>query len=66
MTNEVVYSPIEDKSKDIEKSSIWKNAWHLDEIDEKAKARYSNWWEYHIKFEGTKPIQLTKTKKVKF
>ena len=62
--DEVVYSPVEDNSKDINKSSIWKNAWHRDEITPEAIRRYPNWWEYHVRFDGLKPIQLLKMQKV--
>jgi hypothetical protein len=62
--DEVIYSPVEDNSKDIAKSSIWKNAWHKDEITPEALRRYSNWWEYHVRFDGLKPQQLLKVKKV--
>jgi hypothetical protein len=60
MTTEIVYSPVEDRSKDIAKSPIWKNAWYKSEIDDQAKRRWANWFEYRIRFDGLKPIQLLK------
>jgi hypothetical protein len=60
MTTEIVFSPVEDRSKDIANSPIWKNAWHKEEIDDQAKRRWSNWFEYRVRFNGTKVIQLLK------
>ncbi|MDD5648827.1 MAG: hypothetical protein PHF86_00150 [Candidatus Nanoarchaeia archaeon] len=64
MTTEIVLSPIEDRSKDIANSPIWKNAWKLEDVDEKIKGKYPTWWKYQIKFDGLKPIQVTKIEKV--
>ena len=63
---EIVYSPIEDRSKDINSSPIWKNAWHLEEIGEVEKRSYLTWWKYKIKFDGLSPIQVLKIERVNF
>ena len=58
-----VYSPILDKDirKNINNSPIWKEAYHESEISNIKKPLT----EYTFKFEGLKPIQLTKMKKHK-
>ena len=64
ITDELVYSPVEDNSKDIANSPIWKNAWHRDEINPEALNKFKNWWEYSVRFDGLKPQQLLRFKKV--
>lgn len=63
-TDELIYSPVEDNGKNIANSPIWKNAWHRDEITPEAVNKFHNWWEYAIRFDGLKPQQLLKVKKV--
>lgn len=60
-----VYSPIEDKEirNNLNTSPIWKQAYHEDELSE-AKKKHQNIFEYSIKFEGLKPIQITKVNRV--
>jgi hypothetical protein len=60
-----VYSPVEDKEirNNLNASPIWKQAYHEDEF-ENAKRKHSNLYEYSIKFDGLKPIQLTNMKRV--
>jgi len=65
MKTEKVYSKIEDKNikKSLNDSPIWKEAIHEDElaeVQEKGKPLF----EYSIKFEGTKPVQVTDIKKI--
>ena len=60
-----VYSVIEDKNikKSLNDSPIWKQAIHEDEladVQEKGKPLF----EYTIKFDGTKPVQVTDVKKI--
>ena len=64
MKDVIVFSPVENTSKDIATSAIWKNAWHKEEIDVQAMNKWSTWWKYTIKFDGLLPIQLTKTQKL--
>jgi hypothetical protein len=64
---EVILSPIELRSKDpkeLNSSLIWKNAWKQEEVTEEAKRQYKTWWKYSIKFDGLKPIQVTKMERV--
>jgi len=65
MTNEIVLSTIENKRKDIKDAPFWKNCYHKDEVTREMRNNGKQWYEYHIKFDGLKPIQLTKTKKLK-
>ena len=62
MTNEVVVSPVEDKNinKNLNGSPIWKNCFHTDEITDEIRGKSPKWFEYHVKFDGLKPIQCTK------
>jgi hypothetical protein len=61
-----VYSPIEDKNinKNLNDSPIWRRAIHVDDLDT-AKEKYHNIWEYSIKFDGLRPIQVTNIVKFK-
>jgi len=63
MITEKVYSPVFDKDiqKNISGSPIWGEAYHRDEIDGIKKPLT----EYTIKFDGLKPIQVTKIKNLK-
>jgi len=63
MTTEKVYSPIFDKDieKNVNGSPIWKTAHHPDEIGE-VKGPLT---EYIIKFDGLKPVQVKKFRKLK-
>lgn len=56
-----VYSPIEDTNiqKNLDSSPIWKNAIHQTDLDELEK-NYPKLFKYKIKFDGLKPIQVTK------
>lgn len=60
-----VYSPIEDKNirTNLNDSPIWKTAYHKDEV-ESARKSHNQMFEYSIKFDGLKPIQVTNVKKV--
>jgi hypothetical protein len=65
MTTEKVYSFILDKfiKHNIAKSPIWKNCYH--ESDNKEPlTHYSKYYIYSIKFEGLKPIQVTKVEQI--
>jgi len=60
-----VYSPIEDKKikSDINVSPIWKNAIHEDDINDEHK-KGGTMFEYTMKFDGFKPVQVTNVKKL--
>jgi len=59
-----VYSPIEDRNIHIslQYSGIWKEAYHLDEL---VDVKSTNLYQYSFKFNGLKPIQILKMKKVR-
>lgn len=62
MKTEKVFSKIHDPKihKDIWNSPIWDECYHLDEIESKA-----GFYQYSIKFDGLKPIQVTNIHKFK-
>lgn len=63
MITENVYSPILDEKihENIDNSPIWKNCFHESEIGNIKEPLYC----YSIKFDGLKPIQVTKIRKPK-
>jgi len=65
MENVTVYSPVEDKKirTEFQNSAIWKKASTEEEYMENPK-RYPIWFKYTFKFEGLKPIQFTKMKRI--
>jgi hypothetical protein len=65
MENVNVYSPIEDKDirTNLNASPIWKQAYHEDELPEAVK-KFANMFQYVIKFDGLKPIQVAKVQKL--
>jgi len=65
METVIVYSAVEDKKikTDINNSPIWKKAYTEEEYLDNTR-RYPVWFKYTFKFDGTKPVQLTKMKKI--
>lgn len=63
MKTEKIYSPIFDKDirKNINNSPIWGEAYHESELGDVKKPLT----EYTVKFDGLKPIQVTKMQKYK-
>lgn len=63
MTNEVVVSPVKDVDfkTNLGGSPVWKNCYHADEVTDDIRKKHAKWFEYHVKFDGLKPVQLTKT-----
>lgn len=63
MITENVYSPILDEKihENISKSPIWGKCYHESEIEDIKEPLYC----YSIKFDGLKPIQVTKLRKPK-
>lgn len=59
---EIVWSPVEDKhfGSNLKTSPVWKNCYREEEITEALVRKHNNWFAYHVKFDGLKPIQLTK------
>ena len=59
MKTEKVYSKIHDKNikNNLVDSPIWKDSTHISDVGDA-----SGFWEYTIKFDGLKPIQVTKIK----
>lgn len=66
MTTEKVYSPINDEniSNDVFNSPIWKDCYTEDEFINTDITLREPWYVYTIKFEGTKPVQVTKIESV--
>jgi len=66
LTNEVVYSPVLDEkfNSHLDNSEVWKKAYHLEELTDEVRNKHAHWYKYSIKFEGLKPIQLTKFERV--
>jgi len=60
-----VYSPVEDKNikKNIVGSPIWKTAIHEDDLAEEHK-KGTTMFEYTMKFDGRKPVQVNNVKKL--
>lgn len=65
METVTVYSPVEDKKikSNLNDSPIWKKASTEEEYMENPRL-FSTWFKYVFKFEGLKPIQLTKVTKL--
>lgn len=63
MTTEQIFSPVKDEkmASNLLDSPIWKESYTEDEyLMIKETHAYDAWYKYTIKFEGLKPIQLTK------
>ena len=62
MITEEVWSPIEDRNiqKNLEESPIWKTCYRADEITTEIRSKHERWHVYFVKFDGLKPVQLTK------
>jgi len=60
-----VYSPVDDKDvrNNLNGSPIWKQAYHTDDLPV-ARKKHSTLYEYSIKFDGLKPMQVTNIKKL--
>ena len=66
MTNETVISPIRDEkfNSHPKDSEIWTKAFKAEELNEKVRGMYPAWYEYTIRFDGLKPIQMTKFREI--
>ena len=67
METVIVYSPVEDKGikNNLNDSPIWKSAIHEDDIAKEHK-KGKLMFEYTMKFDGLKPVQVTKVKNIKW
>lgn len=62
MTTEKVFSTILDESKN-PNGKFWKECYHEYEI-EPSELKTKTWYVYHVKFDGLKPMQVTKIEKL--
>ena len=60
-----VISPVDDKGirNDLNGSPIWKTAYHANEL-KIAEKKHSELYEYSVKFDGLRPVQVTDIKKL--
>jgi len=67
MTNEIVLSTVAVEGKNVENlAPVWKGErYHKEDVTEEMLGNGKQWYEYHVKFDGLTPIQLTKTNKLK-
>lgn len=61
-----VYSPIEDKKirENLNDSPIWTKSLHEDDLEALGN-KYPTLFEYQIKFDGLKPVMVTKVSRFK-
>lgn len=64
MIVETILSPIKNETKEVEKASFWTECYHEDEVTPQMLKNGKDWYRYHVKFDGTKAIQITKTEKI--
>ena len=66
MTFEKVISPVLDDKMNshINTSEVWKKAYKSEEITDKIRSMHPAWYEYIVKFDGLKPIQMTKYREI--
>lgn len=66
MTNEIVISPVRDEKMNshINESEVWKKAFKAEELTDRIKGMHPAWYEYTIRFDGLKPIQMTKFREI--
>jgi hypothetical protein len=64
LIDEKVYSPVNDADikKHLNESEIWKNAFKKEELTKEVLNKYPNMYEYSVKFDGLKPVQLSGVK----
>ena len=66
MTFEKVISPILDEkiNSHLNDSEIWKKAYKPEEVTDKIRGMHPAWYEYTIRFDGLRPIMMTKMKEI--
>jgi hypothetical protein len=62
---EIVWTPNKHEGKDLKNSSLWNGCYEETEMTEELKQSKKVWYIYHIKFDGLKPIMITKTEEYK-
>jgi hypothetical protein len=62
MKNEIVLSPVLDKdlNKNLNNSPVWKKAYKPEEFTDELRLSKSKWYEYTVRFDGLKPVMVTK------
>jgi hypothetical protein len=65
MKDEKIYSPIEDTKirENVNESPIWKTTYHETDL-ELAKSKHPVLFEYIVRFDGLKPIFVTKVSRL--
>jgi hypothetical protein len=58
---ETIWSPNKHIGKDLKNSPLWKGCYSVEEMTPELKQTKNRWYIYHIKFDGLKPIMITKT-----
>ena len=66
MTFETVISPVKDEKMNshLNNSEVWQKAYKAEELTERIKGMYPAWYEYTLKFDGLKAIQMTKFREI--
>lgn len=64
MTNETVLSTIEYTGKDPINAPFWKECYHENEVTSEMRETGKQWYKYSVKFDGLKPIQITKKERI--
>lgn len=66
MTNEIIISPIKDEKMNshLNDSEVWKKAYTKEEFTPEIRKMHPNWFQYTVRFDGLKPIQMTKFKAI--
>ncbi len=67
MTTEIILTTTEMVGKDIANAPFWKSEhrYHKEDVTAQMLANGKQWYEYHVKFDGLKPFQLTKQNKLR-
>jgi hypothetical protein len=65
METVIVYSPVQDKNiqQNLSGSPIWGEAYHESDLTDTQK-KFASMYQYTMKFDGLKPVMVTKVKKV--
>ncbi len=63
MTTEKVFSTINYDGKDAQNATFWKDCYHQEEVSME-DLKEKQWYVYRVKFDGLKPIQITKKTKI--
>jgi hypothetical protein len=67
MTNEIVLTTTEMIGKDVKNALFWKSEhrYHEDEVTQEMLNNGKQWFRYYVRFNGLRPIQLTKSEKLR-